>query len=446
MRPLRRHPWPAQRLSMTAQIRHTAIAAPRADFRSPQRGDRAGPASRPSPSKASTRAALSWRSTCARASGLHDRGPRRPGGARGPASASGRRFRTPAGSSPQRRVTVNLAPADLRKAGPGFDLAIACGDPGGERPGPRRRPCSKASRCSVSCRSGGEVRACRGALAVARGGGRRPARRGRGGRQVRGGAARGRARMSGGDDAVRGPSTFSARRPAAGRRAVRTARAAAPAAGGRPDLADVRGQAGRDRGAHDCRRRRPPPAAQRPARHRQDDARAPAAGHPAAADAAEALEVPRIRSVAGLRTGGRWIARVRPFRAPHHTISASGLVGGGAAPRPGEVTLAHRGVLFLDELAEFSRSALEALRQPLEDGALTIVRGQRCAVTPRSCALVAATNPCPCGYAGSDGAAAAARRRSSGTPASSADRCWIASISLLTCSDPVRRSSPDHRR
>lgn len=90
----------------------------------------------------------------------------------------------------------------------------------------------------------------------------------------------------------------------------------------------------------------------------------------------------------------------RPFRAPHHTISASGLVGGGATPAPGEATLAHLGVLFLDELAEFSRPALEALRQPLEDGRVAIVRGQRAAMFPTLTTLVASTNPCPCGYYG----------------------------------------------
>jgi magnesium chelatase family protein len=93
----------------------------------------------------------------------------------------------------------------------------------------------------------------------------------------------------------------------------------------------------------------------------------------------------------------------RPFRAPHHGISASGLVGGGAVPAPGEVTLAHRGVLFLDELAEFPRPSLEALRQPLEDGTVTIVRAQRALRLPSQVTLVAATNPCPCGGAARDG-------------------------------------------
>jgi len=114
----------------------------------------------------------------------------------------------------------------------------------------------------------------------------------------------------------------------------------------------------------------------------------------------EALEVTRIQSLAGLRRGAAGMATERPFRSPHHTISASGLVGGGPHPGPGEASLAHHGVLFLDELSEFARSALEALRQPLEDRCVTIVRGQRAALLPTRFMLVAATNPCPCGRGG----------------------------------------------
>jgi magnesium chelatase family protein len=113
---------------------------------------------------------------------------------------------------------------------------------------------------------------------------------------------------------------------------------------------------------------------------------------------AEALEVTRIHSVAGVHHGAGLVAE-RPFRAPHHLISASGLVGGGPVPVPGEASLAHNGVLFLDELAEFPRPALEALRQPLEDGLVAIVRAQRTAIFPTRFMLVAATNPCPCGHA-----------------------------------------------
>ncbi len=117
--------------------------------------------------------------------------------------------------------------------------------------------------------------------------------------------------------------------------------------------------------------------------------------------AGEAIEVTRISSVGGLHHGGG-LAVERPFRAPHHTISASGLVGGGVQPTPGEATLAHHGVLFLDELSEFARPSLEALRQPLEDGHVTIVRGQKVMAFPTRFMLVAASNPCPCGLGGDD--------------------------------------------
>ncbi len=117
----------------------------------------------------------------------------------------------------------------------------------------------------------------------------------------------------------------------------------------------------------------------------------------------EALEVTKIYSVAGLLGTEPGIVQARPFRFPHHTISQTALVGGGIAVKPGEISLAHHGVLFLDELPEFTRSAIEVMRQPLEEGVVTIARASGTFTYPARFMLVASMNPCPCGYRGTRG-------------------------------------------
>ncbi len=294
---------------------------------------------------------------------------------------------------PQQRVTVNLAPADLRKEGPGFDLAIACGllAATGEVPADALAKTAVFGELGLS----GEVRACRGVLAVAEGAARDGARRiivparltaeaelaGELGVFGAGDLREVAAILRDGAPGTSGPVPRATARPPA------------------PDLSDIRGHAAAVRaliiaaaGGHHLLLNGPPGTGKTMLARRL-----PGLLPPLRADAA--LEVLRIRSIAGL-SDGRPCAE-RPFRAPHHAISASGLVGGGALPAPGEVTLAHRGVLFLDELAEFARPSLEALRQPLEEGRVTVVRGQRSVTYPAAVQLVAATNPCPCGFAGS---------------------------------------------
>jgi magnesium chelatase family protein len=301
---------------------------------------------------------------------------------------------------PRLRVTANLAPANLEKSGPTFDLAIACAvlAASDQIAAPRLTHTALFAELSLS----GELRACRGALAAAE-------------------AAAG-ARLHGLVVAAANAAEAAQveRLPVVGARTLREVaallsgegrlphrvraqprRPSAPT-GAVPDLADVRGQAQAIEaltiaaaGGHHVLMSGPPGVGKTMLARRLPSILPPL-------ERAEAIEVTKIHSVAGAHIGGGLVQR-RPFRAPHHTISAAGLIGGGPNARPGEAVLAHRGVLFLDELSEFSRAALEGLRQPLEDNMVAIVRRQHTAVYPTRFMLVAAANPCPCGYAGEEG-------------------------------------------
>ncbi|MCW2966763.1 MAG: Mg chelatase, subunit ChlI [Solirubrobacteraceae bacterium] len=296
---------------------------------------------------------------------------------------------------PQRRVIVNLAPAYVRKVGAGFDLAIACGilAASGQVPADTLERLAVHGELSL----GGELRPGRGTLAIAEG----AARAGLAGLIVPVENAA-EAALIAGVDVFAADSIAAVGRVLRGEEVAPTAPAAPVAvaeSADAPDLSDVRGHIGPIRaltiaaaGGHNLLLSGPPGTGKTLLARRLPSILPPMTRE-------DAIEVTRIHSVAGVHYGGG-LAAERPFRTPHHTISASGLVGGGPVPTPGEAALAHHGVLFLDELSEFPRNALEALRQPLEDGRVVVVRGQQVAVYPTRFVLAAATNPCPCGHAG----------------------------------------------
>ena len=300
---------------------------------------------------------------------------------------------------PAHRITINLAPGDVRKAGPAFDLPIALGMLAATG---KVQPSSLAGILHVGELSlDGAIQPARGVLAIAAEARRHGAR----------------ALLLPYDNlaeaaVVSGLTLLPVRTLVEAVTRLNQSPAdwpiPAPSTLGAPgtlgtldlDLSDLHGQAFARRalevaaaGGHNLLMVGPPGAGKTMLARRL-----PGILPPLSFD--EAIEATTIHSVAGQLRSGVGLLSERPFRAPHHTISDVALVGGGSTPRPGEVSLAHHGVLFLDEMPEFDRRVLEALRQPIEEGRITVSRALRSVVFPARFVLVAAMNPCPCGYLG----------------------------------------------
>jgi magnesium chelatase family protein len=295
---------------------------------------------------------------------------------------------------PAARITVNLAPADLRKEGPLYDLPIALGLLAAQEllPASTLEGTLVAGELALD----GTLRPIAGAvnLALLASGLELPA-------LLPAGNAREAALIDG--VTVFGAATLlDAVRHLSGQVLLNATDPPLPDAPSdlHPDLADLKGQSSARRaleialaGGHNLLLIGSPGSGKTMLARRAPGLMPPLTR-------AEALEVTRIHSAAGLLTARGTLTLAAPYRTPHHTVSDAGLIGGGSVPRPGEVSLAHRGLLFLDEFPEFSRKALESLRQPLEDGTVTISRARASVEYPARFQLISAMNPCPCGHLG----------------------------------------------